>query len=159
MSVKCGHCKATHSSIAEVRACSVVEHGDTAPRQTNAAERAEESRQAAQVKTKVRAPEGMYRKAGTIYKVQVSHYGAGKGKTYAKRLIETGAKDSRTGKNKWRFEYAQGFVFELRPEHALTLAQAAEFGCLYGSCAICGRTLTDEKSIDAGIGPVCASKF
>jgi hypothetical protein len=37
--------------------------------------------------------------------------------------------------------------------------EAIHFGKLYGICAICGRLLTDETSIEAGIGPICASKF
>lgn len=107
-------------------------------------------------RTKTPAAEGMYRKAGSIYKVQKAVHGSGR--NYAKRLVETGVKDPKTGKNKWRFEYAQGFVYELRPEHALTIEQAKEFGALYGTCCVCGRTLTREESIEAGIGPVCAAK-
>lgn len=178
MSVKCGHCKERHETVAEVRACSQAEAGAFRPstaadrvdyvnrqnghvpdhsyRSTSTAERTEETRQAAQVPTKTRATEGMYRKAGSIYKVQAAVHGSGK--TYAKRLVETLVRDPKTGKNKWRFEYAPGFVMELRPEHRLTIEQAKEFGALYGTCCVCGRTLTDEKSIAAGIGPVCAGK-
>lgn len=101
--------------------------------------------------------EGMYRKAGSIYKVQIAVHGSGK--PYAKRLVETLTIDPKTNKKKWKFEYAPGFVNELRPEHALTLEQAQEFGALYGTCCVCGRTLTKEESISAGIGPVCAEKF
>lgn len=36
---------------------------------------------------------------------------------------------------------------------------AVEYGHRTGSCCICGRTLTDPASIEAGIGPICASKF
>jgi len=32
------------------------------------------------------------------------------------------------------------------------------YGREIGSCGVCGRTLTDEDSRNAGIGPVCASK-
>lgn len=107
--------------------------------------------------TKKRAAEGMYRKAGTIYKVQKAVHGSGQ--NYAKRLVETLVLDRKTGKPKWKFEYAPGFVFELRSEHALTIEQAKEFGALYGTCCVCGRTLTKEESIEAGIGPICAEKF
>jgi hypothetical protein len=111
----------------------------------------------APARTKTRAAEGMYRKAGTIYKVQKAVHGSRQ--NYAKRLVETLVIDKKTGKPKWKFEYAPGFVYELRPEHALTVEQAKEFGCLYGSCAICGRTLTNEISIEMGIGPVCREKY
>lgn len=36
---------------------------------------------------------------------------------------------------------------------------AVKHGKLTGTCAVCGRELTDQASIDAGIGPVCATKF
>lgn len=170
MSIKCGHCQGRHSTVAEVKACSqtveVPGLGVRVPRtagevirsrQTNAAERAEETRQAAKVPTKVRATEGIYRKAGSIYKVQKAHHGSGY--TYAKRLVETGVKDPKTGKSKWRWEMARGFVFELRAEHALSREQAAEFGKLYGVCCACGAILTDEESIAAGIGPICSGKW
>lgn len=32
-------------------------------------------------------------------------------------------------------------------------------GRLLGSCSCCGRTLTDQVSIDMGIGPICAGKY
>ncbi len=33
------------------------------------------------------------------------------------------------------------------------------YGREIGSCAICGRTLTDQESRDRGIGPICAGKM
>lgn len=36
---------------------------------------------------------------------------------------------------------------------------ATQFGHAYGLCACCGRLLTNEDSIEAGIGPVCASRL
>jgi hypothetical protein len=36
------------------------------------------------------------------------------------------------------------------------LAATVLFGRLIGRCGICGRTLTDPESIEAGIGPICA---
>lgn len=32
------------------------------------------------------------------------------------------------------------------------------FGKLLGVCGICGRALTDDESLERGIGPVCAGK-
>jgi hypothetical protein len=187
MSIACGHCKDHHETIADVRACSQATGAAVGPTQaefrargvdtaglaamgakmngrpveqhrpTNSTERATETREAGQVKTKQRAAEGMYRKAGTIYKVQKAVHGSKM--NYAKRLVQTLVLDKKTGKPKFKFEYAPNFVFELRPEHALTIEQAKEFGALYGSCCVCGRTLTKEESIAAGIGPVCAEKF
>lgn len=36
---------------------------------------------------------------------------------------------------------------------------AIAYGKRTGSCAICGRELTNHASIDLGIGPICAEKF
>jgi Family of unknown function (DUF6011) len=54
--------------------------------------------------------------------------------------------------------------------HALVRALAAmpldelhvamlRYGLEIGSCGVCGRTLTDENSRAAGIGPICAAKM
>lgn len=91
---------------------------------------------------------GMYRKDGRIFKVQIAIHGSGK--PYAKELIQFGEGQDA------RFEYAQGMVYKLNPSDMMTLEEAKEFGALYGVCCVCGRLLTDEKSIEAGIGPVCA---
>jgi hypothetical protein len=36
---------------------------------------------------------------------------------------------------------------------------AVSFGKTFGSCSCCGRTLTNELSIQLGIGPICRGKF
>jgi len=103
--------------------------------------------------------DGMYRvsldggSVMTIYKVQRAVHGSGK--LYAKKLV---IDDSVTPAECY-FEYAPGVVHKLRPEHKMSLEDAKRFGALYGSCCVCGRTLTKEESIEAGIGPICASKF
>jgi hypothetical protein len=93
---------------------------------------------------------GMYMKDGVIYKVQKAVHGSGH--LYAKKLAGGETED-------FYFEYAPGVVKNLTPADKMTLEQAKEFGALYGTCCVCGRTLTDEDSIEAGIGPVCAKKF
>lgn len=87
---------------------------------------------------------------GVVYKVQQAIHGSGQ--MYAKKLVTDEFGPA-------RFEYAAGAIRNLRPEHKMSLEQAVEFGAVYGVCCRCGRTLTDENSIEAGIGPVCASKF
>lgn len=103
---------------------------------------------------------GMYRMDGTIYKVQKAVHGSGY--LYAKKLVKTeqtfDMQRGFKGKDGWAFEYAPGIIYKLRPEHRMTLEEAKEFGALYGTCCVCGRTLTRESSIEAGIGPVCAGK-
>lgn len=104
---------------------------------------------------------GMYKVDGTIYKVQKAVHGSGN--MYAKKLVyfdENGYEAKTAGDGGgWSFEYAKGAMRFIKPEHKMTLEQAKEFGALYGTCCVCGRTLTNEDSIEAGIGPVCASKF
>jgi hypothetical protein len=96
---------------------------------------------------KVELESGIYLLDGVVYKVQKAIHGSGR--MYAKRLDPT----TRT------FGYAPNAISTLAAEHRMTLEQAKEFGAVYGVCCNCARTLTDEKSIEAGIGPVCAKKF
>lgn len=99
---------------------------------------------------RVEVTEGMYRTSeGRIFKVQRAVHGSGN--LYAKELLGSG--------DSWRFEYAQGAVRKLKIEDKLTLEQAREFGALYGTCMVCGRTLTDEVSISHGIGPICEGRM
>lgn len=96
---------------------------------------------------------GLYRKGEDIFKVQVAVHGSGR--LYAKRFLPDAPVTATPGE---KFEYAPGVVQTLRAEDRLTLDEAKQYGALYGSCIVCGRTLTDENSIAAGIGPVCANK-
>lgn len=100
--------------------------------------------------------DGFYSHDGAVYKVIRAVHGSGR--KYAKRL------DLYTGE----WETARGVVAQLRPSMKLTLEQALETAkrsglnpqsALYGRCFVCGRTLTDETSIEEGIGPICKEKF
>lgn len=87
---------------------------------------------------------------GKVAIAKVVHAVHGSGHQYAKQL------DPETG----TFEYVGGLLAEVRQSGVpLSLERAKELGHLYGRCIRCGRTLTDEASIAAGIGPVCAGKF
>lgn len=55
--------------------------------------------------------------------------------------------------------YASGAIYRLKPETKLTLEAAKEYGRKTGTCIVCSAELTDPKSVEAGIGPVCAKKF
>lgn len=48
---------------------------------------------------------------------------------------------------------------ELQAIEAEGIDAAKRIGKLTGVCCVCGRTLTNEGSIEEGIGPICASKF
>ena len=94
---------------------------------------------------------GMYLKQGQVYKVQ---FNQGHTHTYAKVLVlpENGAE-------KGSFEYAGGTgKLGLTAEHKMTLEEAKAFGVEFGVCCRCAATLTNPDSIEAGIGPICASK-
>ena len=39
------------------------------------------------------------------------------------------------------------------------LSAAIRYGKVSGQCSCCGRELTDPRSIERGIGPICAEKF
>lgn len=100
---------------------------------------------------------GMYRQDGVIYKVQKAVHGSGH--LYAKRLVLAGEIGTTgLGSTSAHFEYAAGMIRKLYAEDRMTLEDAKEFGHLYGVCCKCGATLTDENSIAAGIGPICAGK-
>lgn len=100
-------------------------------------------------------PEGMHRLAdGRIYKVQIAHHGSGR--PYAKILITRELAD---GTHRASFEYAQGAIRNLSSATLMTMDEAKAYGALYGVCCVCAAVLTDERSIAAGIGPVCAGKF
>lgn len=93
-------------------------------------------------------PEGVHFFDGRVIKVQQS----AQGRRYAKVLVQSG--------DGWEFEYVgRGPLADLSEGTLLTLAQAAEFGHLYGVCACCGLLLTDEVSIVRGIGPVCERRI
>lgn len=104
--------------------------------------------------TPAEVPEGMHKVGDRIYKVQVAVHGSGA--KYAKELVQRGADAFDDG---FMFEYSPGAIRQLSTETLMTLEDAKKFGALYGTCCVCGRTLTNEDSIAAGIGPVCAEKF
>lgn len=89
-------------------------------------------------------PEGIYFKAGVVYKVQVS----ATGRSYAKVLREKGG-----------FDYDVTAIKNISIEDKITLEQAKAYGIQYGVCVACGATLTDAKSVAAGIGPVCGKRI
>lgn len=153
-SIKCGHCRQTHTSVLEVKQCS-QRPKDAAARPTIA--QITEPTSGAALKV-IRAWQdgqdvsGMYRYGGEIYKVQIAVHGSGR--PYAKRLVVVEEDGQKTGK----FEIARGTIYDLVMGDKMSLGDAKEFGLIYGVCCKCGRTLTDDKSIADGIGPVCASK-
>jgi len=90
--------------------------------------------------------EGVYQNAeGDIFRVQRSRES---GNLYAKRLnvFEGG------------FVYEQGALRNIKPSDRLSVEQAKALGVQYGFCVVCGILLTDPKSVEQGIGPVCIKR-
>lgn len=96
---------------------------------------------------KVELESGIYLHDGVVCKVQRAVHGSGN--MYAKVLNPV----TRS------FEFTSGLVTKIQADEKMTLEQAKQFGAVYGVCCNCAATLTDERSIEAGIGPVCAKKF
>lgn len=108
--------------------------------------------------------DGMYIDAeGVIYKAQFNKASGDGRRLYAKRLIVDNEReflaDPANVEPHVRFEYAAGVIKCLTADMRMTIEQAKAFGALYGTCCVCGRTLTDERSIADGIGPVCAGRI
>jgi hypothetical protein len=97
----------------------------------------------------ITARPGFYLLDGEVYRVKESQENAGR--FYAMRMVLEG--------NKGTWTYSRGVIQNLTPETRITVEQAAELGRRFGCCMICGRTLTDAKSVDAGIGPICEKKL
>lgn len=123
---------------------------------------------------------GMYRYDGELYKVQLSRENYdGERHLYAKKLIATryceghpATEFSPMGETVYcdgscrpqteaeiTFEYVAGMMRLLHADDRITLEEAQALGAAYGTCMWCGRTLSDPKSVEAGIGPACAKKF
>jgi hypothetical protein len=88
---------------------------------------------------------GMYKTAdGEIYRVQRSRES---GNLYAKRL------DLIEG-----FVYEAGCIRKITASDRMTLDEAKAFGVETGMCCVCGAFLTDPKSVEQGIGPICIKR-
>jgi len=103
-------------------------------------------------KTAAKAPalaaDGIFAKGDEVYKVQ---WNQNHTSLYAKRLVEDGSAKG------FCWEYVgKGPLHHLTEDDRLTAEKAKSLGALYGVCVFCSATLTDEASIAAGYGPVCA---
>lgn len=129
--------------LTKAGASKLIDLLQTLPVNTQAAEMAETRRGNAHFPP---VEDGFYVEGETVLKVVTS---PNSGRQYAKQLDGTS------------WVYAPGTIRKVRNGEAvaLTLEKAKDLGQLYGVCVRCGRTLTDEGSIAAGIGPICATKF
>lgn len=96
---------------------------------------------------------GMYRNLkGTIYRVKYNKQGT---HLYAERVTQ----ETYYGKPKVVFTYMPGEIKNLTADMRMTIDTAKAANVQFGACCVCGRTLKAKTSVEAGIGPVCASKI
>jgi hypothetical protein len=88
-------------------------------------------------------PEGIYVLDGSYYKVQENQAGTG---SYVK--VWTGLE--------WQYVGPLSKT-RLTALDVVTAEEAARFGHVTGQCVFCSRKLTDERSIQVGYGPKCAT--
>lgn len=174
--IKCAHCKGRHKKVAEVKACAfgAVKIAPAATsielieKQMHEMVRVAELREDAQVaefkanrdaalltatKPKIAVTEpGMYRRGGDVFQVIWNKAGT---HLYAKLYVPTYV----AGKlHKFEFTYDKGAIFSLDAGDRMTVEEVGQLGRDTGWCWVCHRKLTVQKSIEAGIGPVCAKK-
>lgn len=91
-----------------------------------------------------------------VYRVEPSKTS---GNLYAKRLVEG------VSTADWGWAYERGGIFTISQAVAdgtgrrLTEDEALAYGKRTGRCVCCGALLTNELSIDLGIGPVCRKRW
>ena len=56
-------------------------------------------------------------------------------------------------------ELAKDLVEKVKFIASSPIAAAKKYGHDTGNCSCCGRKLTDDKSVELGIGPVCAKRW
>ncbi len=113
-------------------------------------------------KTKLEITDGFwYIATDPVQIIKIQRAVHGSGNLYGKLLTPPP-----TPEGKWHFEFTSGLLRHMVDANTrgievakLTPERAKEFGHLYGICCVCGATLTDEKSIAAGIGPVCGRRI
>jgi len=87
---------------------------------------------------------GIYRNDKGTFKVYKARSGS---HLLAKKLID----------DEWIYQGAANrFV---KAAEKISIEEAKEYGKRTGNCMVCSRELTNPDSIEAGIGPICASKF
>lgn len=91
-----------------------------------------------------------------VYRVEPSK---SSGNLYAKRLVE-GVNDA-----DWGWAYERGGIFTISEAVAngtgrqLSESEASAYGKRTGRCVCCGALLTNDLSIDLGIGPICRKRW
>jgi len=140
--------------VDELKKCPVRRRSETYARQHTDKPPTAPRNQYATDKTAYDLEDGMYRRDdGTIFKLYHTVHGSNVQVAKELVILDPGPPAIVS------FEYrGRKPLYGLKPSMRLTIEQAREFGALYGTCCICGRTLTNELSIALGIGPVCGNR-
>ncbi len=93
----------------------------------------------------------------SFYKVDRPDKGRWEGYTFVKRLVASGGFGDDLSEQRLTFEVTRTILAKI-VDAGIETAMTA-YGRELGVCGHCGRALTDEVSIERGIGPVCASKM
>lgn len=97
---------------------------------------------------------GYYHPIGDLSTVFVVVENKEKTSRYAKRLVIDG------NRGKWQYDHRRVYELGYTDRYVkFTVEEAAALGKQHGLCIICGRTLTDPKSVEAGIGDICKSRL
>ena len=137
------------SQFAQSLASAYARYGRLTDRQEASARSMYAKAQARQAGRQAQAPAnpvtevGMYRLGDDIFRVKLSNAG----RLYAMRFTPEGAS---------RFAYEGGAIHRLSADNRMTVADAQAVGAQVGMCCVCGRNLTADQSVEAGIGPICA---
>jgi hypothetical protein len=99
-------------------------------------------------------PDGIHVADGLVYRVR---HAKSTGNQYAERLLREEERPNNDDKP-WLY-VGRAPLHTLSADTLLTLDQARVHGKAYGACVKCGALLEDPVSVEAGIGPVCATKF
>lgn len=162
-SIKCGKCKGTHATVAQVRECYSQPtlpgiapaplpgfRGGAIPPRVRIAEAAKSLPDVPTARYAIeRMVENSPEKIWRFYRVDRPQTGKWKGYTFLKVQAS----------DEWYKITNLANAADIIEAIAADSRQAAEdYGHQLGECSICGRTLTDPDSIARGIGPVCAGK-
>lgn len=145
--IKCAHCKDYHGSIDEVRFCAANHHART----TFAGLPVDKGGQP----RKVTVPDGHYAiriDGGSVkfYRVTNKYSGPWRGRVFV---------DMQAGDDYYPTYNRDQRDTILSIIAADVKAASIRYGQEIGRCGVCNRTLTNDVSIAAGIGPVCAGRM
>ncbi len=94
---------------------------------------------------------------GSVYVVTSNKEGT---RLYAKKLVVTRPRlNADNVPVDFDFVYDRGAIYNIKPEHKMSLERAKKLTIQYSRCIRCGRHLKAAESVERGIGPICIKAF